>query len=112
MNYFKNVLIKEVFNIRNLTDPFIILILISMSNFFIMSILDKDIKRNNIKDTVYNLITIIVTFPAIPLIWAVFYDLGSKSNSFVSFYIPLIITILMVSALIIRIVKYKKMNIN
>lgn len=101
---FKN----EVFIISNLTSPWIILVFISASNAVIMRILSKELEENNIKEAVYNLITIIVVLPGIPLIWSVLQEFDSQSNSFLSFYVPLIITILMITTLLNRIVKFIK----
>lgn len=99
---------KEVFIISNLTSPWIILVFISASNAVIMRILNKELEANNIKEAVYNLITIIVVLPGIPLIWSALQEFDSKSNNFLSFHVPLIITILMIATLLNRIVKFIK----
>ena len=93
---------------NNLESPTFIIILIALSNTFIMRILDKELRENNIKGQVYDLITIIVVLPTIPLIWIVFTDLDSQANNILTFYVPLIITISFLVSLSNRIIKYRK----
>ena len=93
---------------NNLESPTFIIILIALSNTFIMRILDKELRENNIKGQVYDLITIIVVLPAIPLIWIVFKDFDSQANNILTFYVPLIITISFLVSLSNRIIKYRK----
>ena len=93
---------------NNLESPTFIIILIALSNTFIMRILDKELRENNIKGQVYDLITIIVVLPTIPLIWIVFKDFDSQANNILTFYVPLIITISFLVSLSNRIIKYRK----
>lgn len=73
-----------------------------------MRILNKELEENNIKEEVYNLITIIVVLPGIPLIWSVLQEFDSKSNNLLSFHVPFIMTISMIATLLNRIVKFIK----
>ncbi|MGO1581433.1 MAG: hypothetical protein ACTHWZ_08525 [Peptoniphilaceae bacterium] len=81
----------------------LILGLILICNSIIVHILKSRVER---KTT--NLIAIIGLLPGIPLLWLMTRNINSDSNSFLSFYFPLIITLITLSILLINIIKVNK----
>ena len=88
---------------NNLLSPGFIIFTIIMSGFAVSIIL----KNKVIKQTDH-LIRAIILLPTIPLAWLMNSD--DSPNIFFSFYLPLIITVIVTLMLIVSIIKYYKSN--